>query len=200
MTISRFIQFPTITETPRNQSMDEILANLQKHFPSLPQNAILKIYKSRAERMRLLMSKGIPNDLRWIIEARVRLAGEYSYVSYMPGFGKSTYSRKRRAKSMGVCYKCARMTCNTRCKTLGMMSDNREDKIKVIKDGLSKESLDDIESTLETHPSGYVHLAIHVLHAKFQKEHSKYSLGNLTLKDPVCQFIRKLDGKHILDP
>ena len=101
---------------------------------------------------------------------------------------------------MGVCYKCARMTCNTHCKTLGMVSDNREDKIKFIKDGLSKESLDDIESTLETHPSGYVHMAIHRLHTKFQREHSTYSLGNLTLKDPVCQFIRKLDGKPIPDP
>ena len=96
------------------------------------------------------MSKGIPNDLRWIIEARVRLAGESSdnFFSYMPGFGKSIYSRKRRAKIMGVCYKCARMTCNTRCRTLGMVSDNSEDKIKFIKDGLSKESLHDIKSTL----------------------------------------------------
>lgn len=182
--------------------MDEILAKLQKRFPSLPQNEILKIYKARAESMRLLMSKSIPDEIRWIIEARVRLAGELSdsFISYMPGFGKSTYSRKRRAKSMGVCHKCARMTCNRRCRTLGMVSVNREDKIKFIKDGLSKESLDNIESTLETHPSGYVHIAIHRLHTEFQREHSRYSLGNLTLKDHVCQFIRKLDGKPIPDP
>ncbi|KAK9199664.1 hypothetical protein WN944_014856 [Citrus x changshan-huyou] len=50
----------------------------------------------------------------------------------------------------------------------GMVSDNREDKIQFIRDGLNKESLDDILLSLETHPNEY--------------------------------FIRKLDGKPILDP
>ena len=118
----------------------------------------------------------------------------------MPGLGTSTYAKKRRAKQLGVCYKCARMMCNTRCRTLGMVSDNREDKIKFIRDGMSKETLDDISSSLETHPSGYVHIAIRKLHTQFQKEQQQYSLGNLTKKDPVCQFIRKLDGKPIPDP
>ena len=81
-----------------------------------------------------------------------------------------------------------------------MVSVNREDKIKFITDGMSKESLDDIESNLETYPSGYVHIEIHILHIEFQRECSRYSLGNLTLKDHVCQFIRKLDGKPIPDP
>ncbi|KAK2662598.1 hypothetical protein Ddye_001172, partial [Dipteronia dyeriana] len=43
-------------------------------------------------------------------------------------------------------------------------------------------------------------MAIDRLWPQFQKEHAQYSPGNLTLKDPVCQFIRKLDGKHIPDP
>jgi len=34
----------------------------------------------------------------------------------------------------------------------------------------------------------------------FMKKHARYSLGNLTKKDRVCQFLRKLDGKPILDP
>ena len=80
-----------------------------------------------------------------------------------------------------------------------MVSHNREDKINFIKDGLSKESLDDVLLNLETHLSGDVHRYILRLWPQFQKEHERYSLGNLTLKDPVCQFIRKLDGKHILD-
>lgn len=183
--------------------MEETLTKLRKHFPSLPQNALMKIYKARIERMRLLMLKNIPHDIRWVIEARVRLAGELSdsFISYMPGLGKSTYAKKRRAKQLGgVCYKCARWTCNTRCRSLGMVSENREDKIQFIRDGLSKESLDDISLTLETHPSGHVHRAIRNLHTHFQKETQQYSLGNLTLKDPVCQFVRKLDGKHIPDP
>jgi len=59
-----------------------------------------------------------------------------------------------------------------------MVSINHEDKIQFIKDGLSKEFLDNLLLTLETHP----------------KEHDRLSLGNLTKKDHVCQFLRKLDG------
>ncbi|KAF3455863.1 hypothetical protein FNV43_RR00505 [Rhamnella rubrinervis] len=81
----------------------------------------------------------------------------------------------------------------------GMVSINREDKINFIKDGLSKESLDDILLTLETHPCGVVHRELLNLWHLFKDEQHRHSLGNLTLNDPVCQFIRKLDGKHILD-
>ena len=80
-----------------------------------------------------------------------------------------------------------------------MVSANQEDKINFIKDGLSKESLDDIILTLETHSCGVVHREFLNLWNLFRDEHKLYSLGNLTLKDPVCQFIRKLDGKRILD-
>ena len=62
----------------------------------------------------------------------------------MPGCGKGNYARKRRARRISV-------ACS-----LGMVSDNREDKIQFIKDGLNKESLNDILLSLETHPSGYV--------------------------------------------
>eukprot|EP00258_Populus_trichocarpa_P034346 XP_024450365.1 uncharacterized protein LOC112326507 [Populus trichocarpa] len=119
-------------------------------------NAITKIYRARCARLRLLMNHGIPKDIRWLIEAKVRLSG--------------------------------------------MVSINREDKIQFIKDGLSKGSLDNLLLTLETHPSGDVHRAIHDLWPQFHKEHDRLSLGNLTIKDPVCQFLRKLDGKPIPDP
>ncbi|KAH9667290.1 hypothetical protein KPL70_020978 [Citrus sinensis] len=135
---------------------NEILVKLHKRFPSLPQNALLTIYKVRSERMRLFMRNNISADIRWLIEAKVRSAG--------------------------------------------MMSDNREDKIQFIRDGLNKESLDDILLSLETHPSGYVQGAILQLWPLFQKEHARYSLGNLTINDPICQFIRKLDRKPIFDP
>ena len=89
--------------------MDFILSKLRKYFPSLPQNALTKIYKARCERLRLLMHKDIPEDVRWIIEAKVRLAGESSnsFASYMPGLGKSSYSKRRRAKRLQVCHKCS---------------------------------------------------------------------------------------------
>ncbi|KAK9217575.1 hypothetical protein WN943_006202 [Citrus x changshan-huyou] len=142
--------------------MEEIQQNLHKHFPSLPQNALKKIYKARCERLRLLMINGIPADIRWLIEAKVRLAGEFSdpFISYMHGFGKSTFAKKRRAKRLGSeCSHYVRLACkNPCCKALGMVSVNREDKIKFVKDGMSKESLDDILRSLETHPSRYVQL------------------------------------------
>ncbi|TXG48765.1 hypothetical protein EZV62_024640 [Acer yangbiense] len=87
----------------------------------------------------MLMHKGIPVEFRWLIEAKVRLAGEFSDL------GKSSYAKKRRAKRLHACYKCARTTCNTRCRSLGMVSVNREDKIQFIKDGLSKDSSKDVE-------------------------------------------------------
>ena len=65
---------------------------------------------------------------------------------------------------------------------------------------MSKELLDDILQSLETHRSGPVQYEIHMLWRLFQKESAQFTLGNLTQKDLVCQFIRKLDGKAILDP
>ena len=90
--------------------MDNRLVNLRKQFPSLPQNALTNIYSARFERLRMLMHKGIPADIRWLIEAKVRLTGEFSdaLISYMPGLGKSLYAKKRRAKRLRVCFKCAR--------------------------------------------------------------------------------------------
>jgi len=79
----------------------------------------------------------------------------------MPGTCKSTFEKKRRAKRLKVCHRCAIWTCNAQCRYLGMISINREDKIQFIKDDLSKESLDDLLVTLETYPSGDVHCAIH---------------------------------------
>ena len=142
---------------------NEILAKLHKRFPSLPQNALLTIYKARTERMRLLMKNNIPADIRWLIEAKVQLTGELppKLITYMPGCGKGNYARKRRAQRIYVaCHKCARIRCNKNPCSLGMVSNNMEDKIQFIRDGLNKKSLDDIFLSLETHPSGYVQGAI----------------------------------------
>ncbi|KAF3457800.1 hypothetical protein FNV43_RR02460 [Rhamnella rubrinervis] len=45
----------------------------------------------KCARLLLLMDKGMLGDIRWIIKAKVRLAGEssYSFASYMPGMGGS---------------------------------------------------------------------------------------------------------------
>ena len=80
---------------------------------------------------------------------------------------------------------------------MGYLSNNREVKINFIKDGLSKESLDDIRITLETHPCGKVQGELLALWHQFVDDQQLYSLGNLTKNDPVCQFVRKLDGKHL---
>jgi glycosylphosphatidylinositol transamidase (GPIT) subunit GPI8 len=77
------------------------LDKLKKYFPAVPPNAIAKIYHARCERLRLLMNHGIPEDICWMIEAKVRLSGESSnsFISYMPGTGKNTFTKKRRAKT-----------------------------------------------------------------------------------------------------
>jgi hypothetical protein len=69
-----------------------------------------------------------------------------------------------------------------------MVSINREDKIQFIKDGLSKESLDNLLVTFKTHLSGDVHRAIHDLWPHFHKEHDQLSLGNLTKKTMFVRF------------
>ena len=181
--------------------MEAEYARLKNRFPTLPMNVLKKIYQRRFETLKVLTRLGLPEDVRWIIEAKVRLAGELhnSYIKRLPGMGKSSFAKKRRAKKMGVCYKCARWNCNKQCRNLGMVSINREDKIKCIKDGLRKESLDDVILTLDTHPSGDVHRVLLNLFDLFEREKERYRLGNLTLKDHVCQFLRKLDGNQISD-
>ena len=63
----------------------------------------------------------------------------------MPGCGKESYARKRQARRISItCHKCARMRCDKKPCSLGIVSDNREDKIQFIRDGLNKEPLDDI--------------------------------------------------------
>jgi len=77
------------------------------------------------------MNHGIPKDIHWLIEAKVRFSGESSnsFISYMLGTGKSTFAKKRHAKRLKVCHRCARWTCNAKCRSLGMASVNCEDKI-----------------------------------------------------------------------
>ena len=69
-------------------------------IPALPPNVIAKIYRARCARLRLLMNHGILEDIRWLIEAKVQLSRESSnsFISHMPRIGKSTFTKKRRAK------------------------------------------------------------------------------------------------------
>ena len=85
-------------------------------------------------------------DVRWIIETKVQLVGEIyeSFIRSMSRMGRSFYFKKRRAKRMKVCYKCTRWTCEKCYRSKWMILVNQEDKICFIKDGLSKEYLDDI--------------------------------------------------------
>jgi hypothetical protein len=93
--------------------MDTTLEKLKKYFLALPPNTIAKIYRPRCARLRLLMNHGIPEDILRLIEAKVRLSGDSSnsFIPYMPGTGKSTFAKKRRAKRLKVCHRCSRWTC-----------------------------------------------------------------------------------------
>ena len=123
-----------------------------------------------------------------IIEAKVHLTGGFheSFVKPMPRMGRSSYSKKRKAKIMGVYYKCANGHVISAVRVKEWFLVNREDKIWFIKDGLSKESLDDIIQTLKTYHNGDVYIILLDLVKLFKKEKECYSLKNLTLKDHVC--------------
>ena len=101
-----------------------------------------KFTKPRCELLHLLMINGIPADIHWLIKVNIQLASEFTdlFISYMPGFGKSTFAKKMRTKRVGSEYHiCVRTYCNRlHCKSLGTISDYHEYKIKFIKDGLSK--------------------------------------------------------------
>ena len=94
------------------------------------------------------MINEIPADIHWLIKVNVQLTSEFCdpFVSYMSGFSKNTTVRKRRVKRLGCkCHNCIRLAYNKPCcKILGMVSVNREDKIKFVKNDMSKELLDDI--------------------------------------------------------
>jgi hypothetical protein len=96
--------------------MDTTIEKLKKYFPALPPNTIAKL--------KLLINHGIPEDIRWLIEAKVRLSGESSnsFISYMPETSKSTFAKKRRAKQLKVCHRYVRWTCNSTCHFLGIVS------------------------------------------------------------------------------
>ena len=124
--------------------MDEnkILAKLHNQFPSLPQNALFTVYNAWSERMRLLMRNNIPTNIHWLIKEKVRVAGKLltKFIAYMSGCGKESYARKQRAQRISVaCHKCTRMRCDKKPCYLGMVSNNREDKIQFIRDDLNKE-------------------------------------------------------------
>ena len=181
--------------------MDAILSKLHDRFPVFPVHILKEIYNARCWRLRTFTQKGMPEEVRWLIEAKVRFSGELhdSFISVLPGLGKSSYAKKRRAKRLKVCCKCARWNCDESSRSLGWASNNREDKLYFIRNGLSKESLDNILLTLETHSCEIVQGELLKLWNQFQDELQRLSLGNLTENDPVCQFIRKLDGKLILN-
>jgi len=112
---SRFFQFSIITDiciylcnyllflpslnlfSNSHLKMDTTLEKLKMYFPTLPQNAITKIYRARCVRLRLLMNHGILEDIHWLIEAKVRLSSEFSnsFISCMPRISKSTFAKKK---------------------------------------------------------------------------------------------------------
>ena len=58
------------------------------------------------------MINEISTDNRWLIKAKIQLAGEFSdpFFSYMLDFDKSTFVQKRRAKRLGSkCPNCVRL-------------------------------------------------------------------------------------------
>jgi hypothetical protein len=63
--------------------MDTALEKLKKYFPALPPNTIAKIYYARCARLRLLMNHEIPEDIRWLIEVKVRFQMSPPILSFL---------------------------------------------------------------------------------------------------------------------
>jgi hypothetical protein len=61
------------------------------------------------------MNHVIPEDIRWLIKAKVRLSGESSnsFISYTLGIGKSTFAKKRHVKQLKVCHSSSTTVLNT---------------------------------------------------------------------------------------
>ena len=79
-----------------------------------------------------------------------------------------------------------------------MVSVNREDKIKFVKNDMSKELLDD-NLRLRHIRVDMCNVRL-IIYGSCSKKKSARFNKNLTLKDHVCHFIRKLDGKPIINP
>ena len=181
----------------KDVKLEEILARLKERFPPFRRSVLLQLYRVRMERLRMLMIKGVPEDVRLTIEGKVRNE-EKPPIFHLPGTGTSTFAKTRRAKRLASkCYKCARWTCEGNCRRIGLPSTNRYDKIGFIQNGLSKENLDDIQISLETHPSGDVREAILDLWPQFQKEWQR--IGRLKSQDLVCQLVKEWEGKNTLN-
>ena len=56
--------------------------------------------------MRLLMRNNIHVDIRWLIEAKVRLSGELppKFIAYMSGCGKGNYARNEELKEFQLLF------------------------------------------------------------------------------------------------
>lgn len=183
-----------LADTVKGNIMEEVLKNLKEQFPTIPRDVLRNIYRERTDRWVVLRNTCLPKEICQIVEAKVRQEGELPKpLPKMPGMGRSSYSKKRRAKRMNVCYKCARWNCDKQCRNPGMVSINREDKIRCIKDGLRKEPLDSFHQALEAHPSGYVHRVLIDLFGLFQDQKERYNIGDQKLKDHARQFLEKMD-------
>jgi hypothetical protein len=85
---------------------------------------MIKIYRAKCERLRLLMYHEVLEDIHWIIKVKVQLLGESSksFISHMHRTCKHIFVKEHHAKQLKVYHRCARLTCNAQCHFLGMIS------------------------------------------------------------------------------
>ena len=90
--------------------MEETLVKLKNRFLTLPKNVLRKIYDCQLKRMKLFTCLKLLEDMHWIIEVKVQLAGEIheSFIRSMSRIGRNSCSKKRRDKRIGVCHKCTK--------------------------------------------------------------------------------------------
>ncbi|KAL6509038.1 hypothetical protein OROGR_023145 [Orobanche gracilis] len=151
--------------------MDSILLNLRKYYSSLPMNIIKRIYRARLERLRVLMRNGIPEDIRWLIEAQVRLSGEFSNSlrnsQVLDGLSKESMDHDIHqildAHPSGYVHR----------ELMALWIQFKDERERYS------------HQILDAHPSGYVHRELMALWIQFKDERERYSHEKLVSKDPV---------------
>jgi hypothetical protein len=74
------------------------------------------------------MNHGIPEDIRWMIEANYQVS--LLILLFHTCLGQLIALLQRNVvQRLKVWHQCARWICNAQCRSLGMVSINREDKI-----------------------------------------------------------------------
>ena len=109
-TIVFTFNFITFFHLKSQFNIKESLTELRIRFLTILKDVLRKINNFQLKRMKTFKHLKFLKDIRWIIEVKIHLTGEFneSFVKHMPRMGRNSYSKTKRTKRMEVYHKCAR--------------------------------------------------------------------------------------------